>query len=564
MGNAADLSRVLAYVAALRSDEAVEYCLTRYREGGSAYVKALLSFSYFHLRQYELATELAAEAMAESADDSEALMTARAAAGLAAAAWPVVVSPTARPDMLVAALRDLHTLDRSDSDCRVFTYYLLAEASIACARLDLATQFVERSGTLPTDFLASDSVPHPYLAVMYIMRMRVLGFQGRVAEALELGALARVPANGPVMTVLLDSTLCFLHGTALTGPTVTALADRLASELPQPIDYISTGCYLLVAYGLIATGDAARAAEFTLLAGANAGLEALSIIDRALGLEMLTASAVGMQDLDAAEAWREQGEILLSHPISRPTIERLVSRVELLAGHPVEAAAWAQLSIEHSVVDGRVVEATEGELLLTQARQVLAESGISVGALETTVAEALGSGAFAARRPAASERRTAGRRLRPESGTGWAGLSPREREVARLITEGLGNQAIAAQLHLSQHTVRAHVSRVLAAFGVASRFAVAARLAEVLPTAPTIGSGAALTPRQEAVVDRIVLGRSNDEIARDLGISIKTVEKHVSEVLRRWEVSSRIGIARVALGNTSPTDPSRVDDRPTA
>ncbi len=547
---------MLAYIAELRADEAAEYCEGRYSETGSAYLKALLSFSQFHLRQYEQATTTAAEAIAEAGADSEALMIARAAAGLALAAWPVSASPAAvRPDTLVAALRDLHTLDRADADCRVFALYLLAEASIACARLDLASQFVERSGELPLDFLATGAIPHPYLSVMYIMRMRVLGFQGRVAEALELGALARVPATNTVMSVLLDSTLCFLHGTATTGPTVADLADRLANELPQPIDYISTGCYLLVAYGLIATGDAGRAAEFTLLAGTNAGLEGLTIIDRALGLEMLTSSAVGQLDLDAAEAWREQAEVLLAHPISRPTIERLVSRVELLAGHPVEAAAWAQLSIEHAVVDGRVVEAAEGEMLLTQARLALAESGIAPAVLDTAVAEALGSGTFAARRPAASERRTAGRRLRPESGTGWAGLSPREREVARLITEGHGNQAIAAQLHLSQHTVRAHVSRVLAAFGVASRFAVAARLAEVLPTEPTVGSGAALTPRQEAVVDRIVLGRSNDEIARDLGISIKTVEKHVSEVLRRWEVSSRIGIARVALGNAAEREP---------
>jgi DNA-binding NarL/FixJ family response regulator len=551
VGNAGDLSRVLAYIAELRSDAAVSYCEKRYEETGSAYLKALLSFGHFHLRHYEEATLIAAEAIAEAGTDAEALIVARAAAGLASAAWPVAVPPAApRPDMLVAALRDLHSLDRVDADSRAFALYLLAEASIACARLDLASQFVERTGALPVDFLSTGALPHPYLAVMYIMQMRVLGFQGRVTEALELGKLARVPAGNAVMTVLLDSTLCFLHGTALTGPTAASLADRLASELPQPIDYVSTGCYLLVAYGLIATGDAARAAEFTLLAGANAGLEALSIIDRALGLEMLTASAVAQLDLDAAEAWREQAEVLLAHPISRPTIERLVSRVELLAGHPVEAAAWAQLSIEHAVVDGRVVEAAEGETLLSQARDALTEAGIAPAVFDSTVAEALGSGAFAARRPAASERRTAGRRLRPESGTGWAGLSPREREVARLITEGHDNQAIAARLHLSQHTVRAHVSRVLAAFGVASRFAVAARLAEVLTTEPTVGSGAALTPRQEAVVDRIVLGRSNDEIARDLGISIKTVEKHVSEVLRRWEVTSRIGIARVALGNS--------------
>jgi len=126
-------------------------------------------------------------------------------------------------------------------------------------------------------------------------------------------------------------------------------------------------------------------------------------------------------------------------------------------------------------------------------------------------------------------------------------LSARERDVALLIVEGFSNNAIAAELHLSEHTVQVHVSRVLAAFGVASRFALAAKLAQDLPTTVSEAPApAALTPRQHAVVDRIALGLSNEQIARELGVSIKTVEKHVSEVFRRWQVASRIGVSRLA------------------
>jgi DNA-binding CsgD family transcriptional regulator len=57
-------------------------------------------------------------------------------------------------------------------------------------------------------------------------------------------------------------------------------------------------------------------------------------------------------------------------------------------------------------------------------------------------------------------------------------LSPREREVAGLIAEGLSNRAIADRLGLSERTIEAHVEHILGKLGFRSRARVAAWVTE--------------------------------------------------------------------------------------
>jgi DNA-binding NarL/FixJ family response regulator len=139
--------------------------------------------------------------------------------------------------------------------------------------------------------------------------------------------------------------------------------------------------------------------------------------------------------------------------------------------------------------------------------------------------------------------RRSGRRLRPVAGVGWAGLSARERDVALLIAQGASNAGVARALHLSDHTVRAHVSRVLAAFGAASRLTVGTALADRIPAD---GAQISLTPRQRAVADALAGGLGNAAIAAELRISVKTVEKHLADIRSRWRVSTRGEVARLA------------------
>ncbi len=62
---------------------------------------------------------------------------------------------------------------------------------------------------------------------------------------------------------------------------------------------------------------------------------------------------------------------------------------------------------------------------------------------------------------------------------GKSGLTSREVEVLRLISEGLNNQAIAERLFISEHTVHRHVANTLTKLNVSSRSAAVAQAARL-------------------------------------------------------------------------------------
>ena len=57
----------------------------------------------------------------------------------------------------------------------------------------------------------------------------------------------------------------------------------------------------------------------------------------------------------------------------------------------------------------------------------------------------------------------------PPLPAGFEGLSPRERDVLRLVAKGMNNREIGQQLHLSAGTVKNHVSSILRSLGTTDR-----------------------------------------------------------------------------------------------
>ena len=63
---------------------------------------------------------------------------------------------------------------------------------------------------------------------------------------------------------------------------------------------------------------------------------------------------------------------------------------------------------------------------------------------------------------------------------------------------------------------------------------------------------AKLTSREAQVLERIVAGRLNKQIADDLAISIKTVEAHRANIMEKLNANTVADLLKIALGSTVP------------
>ena len=68
--------------------------------------------------------------------------------------------------------------------------------------------------------------------------------------------------------------------------------------------------------------------------------------------------------------------------------------------------------------------------------------------------------------------------LNQSDAAGTSPLSPREREITRLVAKGLPNKTIAAILDISPWTVATHLRRIFAKLGIHSRTAMISALLE--------------------------------------------------------------------------------------
>lgn len=63
----------------------------------------------------------------------------------------------------------------------------------------------------------------------------------------------------------------------------------------------------------------------------------------------------------------------------------------------------------------------------------------------------------------------------------------------------------------------------------------------------TRGTGKNLTSREAEVLQLVAEGKSNKEVAGELGISVKTVEKHRDHLMRKLDIHDTAGLTRYAI-----------------
>ncbi|MFC9342774.1 AAA family ATPase [Streptomyces sp. NPDC057020] len=301
---------------------------------------------------------------------------------------------------------------------------------------------------------------------------------GRVAAALDLAeeSLAVARALGGAELVGFSGALravVLLHARPLGDPEPSAAAEEAAATVGTAEGWWATQTRSLLGYAVPLHKDPHRVREVLVRAGGDRSLSRLQPSLRPGYLELLAGAALVTGD--PAEAERVARLALaeaepLGLPVQRGAALRAWGQVLARRGESASAARAFTDEARESARSGAVLR--EAHSLLLAAPQT----------------HAAGDGT----RAAAQWRR--GRRLAVEGGArmlvdladrtrpappeGAAGgrlavLTPREREIAVLVAEGLTNQAVADRLCLSPRTVESHVARAYRKTGVESRAALA-------------------------------------------------------------------------------------------
>jgi len=202
--------------------------------------------------------------------------------------------------------------------------------------------------------------------------------------------------------------------------------------------------------------------NLTLLAEAA---DALGDRDRAAALHDLLAPYAGQVALIASEVslgpvFQPLGvlaSLMGQHAAGRRHFEASIAMCERMGARPW--LAHSQYQFGRLLMGGPAKDRERAVELLRAALEICEAAGMT--ALHQRVAELLGELGHGLRRP----------RGRPGSGPA---LTPREREVAAFVAQGLSNRKIAERLYLSERTVETHVQNILLKLGFSSRTQVAA------------------------------------------------------------------------------------------
>ncbi|MBP2580554.1 DNA-binding CsgD family transcriptional regulator/tetratricopeptide (TPR) repeat protein [Streptomyces sp. PvR006] len=301
---------------------------------------------------------------------------------------------------------------------------------------------------------------------------------GRVAAALDLAeeALAVARALGGAELVGFSGAIravVLLHARPLGDPEPSAAAEEAAATVGTAEGWWATQTRSLLGYAVPLHKDPHRVREVLVRAGGDRSLSRLQPSLRPAYLELLAGAALATGD--PAEAERVARLALaeaepLGLPVQRAAALRAWGQVLARRGASASAARAFTDAARESARSGAVLR--EAHSLLLAAPQTHAAGDGTRAAAQWRRGRRLAVEGGARMLVDLADRT---RPAPPEGATGGrlAVLTPREREIAVLVAEGLTNQAVADRLCLSPRTVESHVARAYRKTGVESRAALA-------------------------------------------------------------------------------------------
>ncbi len=203
-------------------------------------------------------------------------------------------------------------------------------------------------------------------------------------------------------------------------------------------------------------GRATRRAIDVLLADDHPTIRAgiRAILEEAPDLRVVGEAGDGAEARRLTAALRPR-VLLLDRCLPGPTPEETVARVR--AHHPETAVLVLAAQDADAYLAAMVMAGAAGYLL----------EGLAPERLVAAVRRAARGEVILTRQQLARVRR-----WREAAGDRWESLTPREREVLRLVVEGWSNAAIAGALCVRPKTVEYHVTNVLGKLSLASRVEV--------------------------------------------------------------------------------------------
>ncbi len=185
------------------------------------------------------------------------------------------------------------------------------------------------------------------------------------------------------------------------------------------------------------------------------------ILERA-GIDVVGEAANGAQAIELSRSLRPDVVLM---DIRMPVLDGIEATRQILDGpEPLPRVLTLTTFDTDEFVYGAILAGASGFALKDCSPEALVAAVRTVAAGETMLAPSLIRRLLErfVRRPPGDARATA-----------LDGLTEREREVAQLVGRGLSNREVAAELFLSEATVKTYVSRLLTKLGLRDRVQIA-------------------------------------------------------------------------------------------